>query len=234
MQTEKKYTEIINEVVRNEAVSHDKLKMLAKKNTADTRKIQWMLRKVGVIEGMGKGVNRVLIRGQEVGPYVEKVLEMTKKGYKKKGKPDADNKLKDFMDAVQKNTNKQNEYIAALDRRIEKLEKRIDVLHQNIRVMQDIYSGHKAEIENSINDDDLADLRKRIEKLENHDQADKLAAMQVRLEAQLTHICEAEKRYHDIEKMIYGTGMDIPDTGQRSGNNGGVLKALHQLLGEIV
>jgi len=84
MNTKEKYTEIIKEVVRNEAVSKDKLVALAKKYKANKLKIQFYLRKAGVIEGLGDGVNRVLIRDQEITPYVDKVLELTKGGYKKK------------------------------------------------------------------------------------------------------------------------------------------------------
>ena len=84
MNTKEKYTEIIKEVVRNEAVSKDKLVALAKKYKANKLKIQFYLRKAGVIEGLGDGVNRVLIRNKEIAPYVDKVLELTKGGYKKK------------------------------------------------------------------------------------------------------------------------------------------------------
>ena len=84
MNTKEKYTEIIKEVVRNEAVSKDKLVKLAEKYDANKLKIQFFLRKAGVIEGLGNGVNRVLVRDQEIAPYVDKVLELTKGGYKKK------------------------------------------------------------------------------------------------------------------------------------------------------
>ena len=84
MNTKEKYTEIIKEVVRNEAVSKDKLVALAKKYKANKLKIQFYLRKAGVIEGLGDGVNRVLIRYQEIAPYVDKVLELTKGGYQRR------------------------------------------------------------------------------------------------------------------------------------------------------
>jgi hypothetical protein len=286
MNTKEKYTEIIKEVMRNEAVSKDKLTALAEKHGANKLKIQGYLRKAGVIEGMGNGVNRVLIRGQEVEPYADKVLELTKGGYeKKKGKEgtwtkafkdemknvddpntharaeaaiDLNAKLLEMMNAhmdkVQINTNKQNEYIAQLERRIENLtgfadiigvtNVSIEVLENKVQALQDIYAGHKTEIKNNTNDGVIEDLTKRIEFLEQYDyskeiddinteivhhgdwlsghdtelatfrsqlkdQADKLAAMQVRLDAQLTHICEHR-------------------------GNGNVLRALHQLLGELI
>ncbi len=124
MKTEKKYKEILAEVVRNEAVSTNKLKMLAEKQKANKLKIEGFLRKAGVIENMGKGVNRVLIRGQNIDPYVDKILKYTKGHYQKvKKNREPLHEPKGLMGAVQENTNKQNEYIAALERRIEKLEK---------------------------------------------------------------------------------------------------------------
>jgi chromosome segregation ATPase len=158
------------------------------------------------------------------------------------------------MDKVQINTNKQNEYIAQLERRIENLTGFADIigvsnfsieeLENKVQALQDIYAGHKTEIKNNTNDGVIEDLTKRVEFLEQYDyskeiddinteivhhgdwlsghdtelatfrsqlkdQADKLAAMQVRLDAQLTHICEHR-------------------------GNGNVLRALHQLLGALV
>lgn len=86
MKTKEKYTEILKEVVRNKAVSHDKLRQLAAKYGANKGKIQGYLRKTGVIEGMGNGVNRVLICDEEIEPHVEEILVLTKGRYKKKEK----------------------------------------------------------------------------------------------------------------------------------------------------
>jgi hypothetical protein len=284
----KKIENIIKEIVRNEAITSDELKMLAKKEGLNKNRITYVMRQAGIIKILGKGVYQVLRNGHAIDDFVTLATSIMERDIAKRSqKKDVDKTyipllddpntparaeaeidlnarilemMNAHMDKVQINTNKQNEYMAVLAMRLEKLEKRIqkleqfdyseqgmnavhdriDVLENNVKALQDIYAGHKAEIKNNINDGVIEDLRKRVEFLElteltdyskeivHHsdqirgiylelatlrsqlkEQADKLAAMQVRLDAQLTHIYEHR-------------------------GNGNVLRALHQILGEVI
>jgi uncharacterized coiled-coil protein SlyX len=261
MKKKQKYTEILKEVVRNEAVSSDKLRALADKHGGNKGKIINIMTRAGVVEEMGRSVYRVMIRDKNIDEYVGKCLDVVASiTQEKKDSKDVDSTyiplsdkpyemfadaLKDdpntharaeaeidfnarllemmnaHMDKVQINTNKQNEYIATLEKRIEFLEqydysKEIDDINTKVADHGNWLSDHDTELatlrsqlrEQTSKVSELdAVLVGQVEKV-NH-QADKLAAMQVRLDAQLTYICEHR-------------------------GNGNVLRALHQLLGELI
>ena len=178
-----KIEKIIKEIIRNEAISTDKLKMLAKKEGLNQKRITYVMRQAGVLKIMGQGVYQVLIHDKNTDGYIMRATEVMEadiqkrsRGKKKKEKLDMYSKLLEmintFMDKVQTNTNKQNEYIAQLDKKVDGLE----ILLNN-------------EIENVFE-----------------------------------KIIYIEKQIDSIERNIRTVGND----------NSGVLKALHQLLGEIV
>ena len=194
MTTKEKYTEIIKEVVRNEAVSKDKLVALAKKHKANKLKIELFLRQAGVIENMGKGVNRVLIRGQEIDPYVDAVVEKSNTSKKRppKKKVIKENEymrpshpnlqiiaeegidlyakmledINTFMDKVQTNTNKQNEYISELAAKIDEMQR--EALSQRIERFEKLFKEHVDRNSGFMSEHtcDIKELKKRIKELE--------------------------------------------------------------------
>lgn len=229
MKTEKKYKEILQEVVRNEAVSTDKLKMLAEKHGANKLKIEGFLRKAGVIKNMGNGVNHVLIRGQNIDPFVAKILEFTKGGYKKvKKNTDTLAKIKAFVAAVQENTNKQNERIAELDIRTERAFQKIGEMSTVAQLREE----HNAESHKLIDKliAELDELRIKHEKKiwdNGIMHTEEIAKLKNRLKEYEDH---NERQLRAIDENI----ADLKKLSKTNSGNGGVLKALHQLLGEIV
>ena len=87
MTAKEKYTEIIKEIIRNEAVTDDKLNVLVKKFKTSKKNTAYYLRKSGVIEPLGDGVNRVLIRDKGIEPYVNKIVALATPYRQQKSEP---------------------------------------------------------------------------------------------------------------------------------------------------
>lgn len=225
-----KMEKIIREIVRNEAISTDKLKKLAVNEGLNKNRITYVMRQAGIIKIMGQGVYQVLRNEKGIEDFITCATEImeqdiAKRSQKKQGdnavKAEADidihakllDMLNTHMEQVKTNTNKQNEYIATLEKRIENLNEkvvqtRLDEASLRTQVSELIKT--KRELEKRIewleiklkNFDEL--VAERIERLEqNYD------AVKVRLDVQIEHIA-------------------------KQNGNGVALKALHQLLGELV
>ncbi len=107
---EKKIKNVIKEIVRNEAVSTDKLQRLAKEHKLNQKRITYIMRQAGVLEIMGQGVYKVLIRDKDMAEYIVKATEVMEadigKRRKKKptvDKPKADKPYDIFADALKDN-----------------------------------------------------------------------------------------------------------------------------------
>ena len=74
MTAKEKYKALLSDVVANEAISKDKLKLLIKKHKTNKDKTILWLKKGGVLEDMGQDVYRVLVRGKDLEDYYAEQL----------------------------------------------------------------------------------------------------------------------------------------------------------------
>ena len=78
MTAKEKYKALLSDVVANEAISKDKLKLLIKKHKTNKDKTVPWLKKGGVLEDMGQDVYPVLVRGKELEDYAEQLAAWAK------------------------------------------------------------------------------------------------------------------------------------------------------------
>ena len=211
-----KIEKIIKEIIRNEAISTDKLKMLAKKEGLNQKRITYVMRQAGVLKIMGQGVYQVLIRDKNTDDYILKATELMEADIEKRNQnkqkkkkdepldmslpgkwentkeqpakepyheildmPDVEAAEKDidihakvldmvnsFMEQVQTNTNKQNEYISELAARIDEMQRKAP--YQRIERFEKLFKEHVDRNSGFMSEHtcDIKELKKRIKELE--------------------------------------------------------------------
>ena len=277
-----KIEKIIKEIIRNEAISTDKLKMLAKKEGLNQKRITYVMRQAGVLKIMGQGVYQVLIRDKNTDDYILKATELMEADIEKRNQnkqkkkkdeppdmslpgkwentkeqpakepyheildmPDVEAAEKDidihakvldmvnsFMEQVQTNTNKQNEYISELAARIDEMQRKAP--HQRISELEKKGERHEAYI---------VKLSERIEENEQRvsyvykmlEQSISALENQITERVENTEIDQKNLRDDLLSHQNSLQALQMITKGHKTEiSNGGVLKALHQLLGEIV